>query len=237
MIIHRSCKANSSSNKQFFSSNVHTIFSGPKKVSQCHGLLHYSIMTSWSCTLQSNSSRVVLNIYATFKLGEMLCSTMTIVLTGWANSAVKLESIPWIAVTRRSYQPITSVLRQRTTLCPTIVQKTAAVVFENIGTGCATDGPRYADQLTRKILWFCRPIRNCTDARVQNVLFFVCIAFWSVCCMHTSNTSDIDWLKGVFHCAENRDWNRVWNRDWNRDWNCHSMFHCAEKRDWKILIF
>jgi len=35
-------------------------------------------------------------------------------------------------------------------------------------------------------------------------------------------------VKGVFHWAENRDW----NLDWNRDWNGQTWFHCAENRDW-----
>ena len=30
-------------------------------------------------------------------------------------------------------------------------------------------------------------------------------------------------LKGVFHCAENRDWNLDWNRDWNRQTWCSTV--------------
>ena len=35
-------------------------------------------------------------------------------------------------------------------------------------------------------------------------------------------------LRGVFHCAE--------NCDWNRDGNRQMLFHCAENHDWKLIF-
>ena len=95
---------------------------------------------------------------------------MTANITDWANSAVELKSTAWITVVRWSHQPFTGIGRQCTRLCATIIQKTTAVVFENIWTSFATDGSRHADQLS--LLWI-KWIRNCTNTRVQQILFFV----------------------------------------------------------------
>ena len=114
-------------------------------------------------------------------------STIMIVnTTKRANSAVELESTAWITVVCRSHQPFTGVRRQGTRLCTTIVQKTATVVFENIWTSFATDGPRHADQLS--LLWI-KWIRNCTDTGEQQVLLFVRTVF--KCIFYTPETCDV----------------------------------------------
>lgn len=103
-------------------------------------------------------------------------SMKIVAITGWTNSAVKLESSDWITVSCWSRQPFTGVRRKCTRLCTAAVQKTTAAVFENIRTSCATDGSRYADQLT---LW--KGNRNFADTGEEKVLLFASSMLSCIC--------------------------------------------------------
>ena len=107
-------------------------------------------------------------------------------ITRWANPAVELESTAWITVDRWSWQPFSGVWGQCASLCATIVQKTAAVVIENIRTSRTTHLSRHADQL---MLW--KWIRNWTDTGVQQIFFYVLRMFKCIVCIipETSNVN------------------------------------------------
>jgi len=106
-------------------------------------------------------------------------TTVTLNITWWANPAVELESTPWITAFRWNRQPFSGVRGQCTRLRTTIVQKTAAVVSENIWTSFATHGSGHANELTFQRLW--NRLRNWTDAGIQQEFFFIAVQFRCIC--------------------------------------------------------
>jgi len=98
-------------------------------------------------------------------------TAVVVYITGWANSAVKLESTLRVTVTVGTWrhQPFTGIWRQGTRLRMAIVQKTAAVVVEDIWTSLTTDSPGDAHEFMAIWNWS----RNYTDVWEQHVLFFI----------------------------------------------------------------
>jgi len=78
-----------------------------------------------------------------------------------------------------SLKPAATLRWQCASLCATIVQKTAAVVIENIRTSRTTHLSRHADQL---MLW--KWTRNWTDTGVEQIFFYVLRLFKCIICIY-----------------------------------------------------